>query len=113
MHEMSVALNIIDIATEQATKENAAKILEVELDIGTLSGIELESMQFALDISVKGTLLENSKIKINKIKARAKCSDCKNEFEALNLFNSCPECNSYNTIILKGRELQVKSLIID
>ena len=110
---MSVALNIIDIATEEAKKENAQKILELDLDIGTLAGIEFESLEFAMEISVKDTMLEYSKININKIVAKASCLDCKNEFDALNLFNNCPECKSFNTKLIKGKELQVKSLIID
>ena len=113
MHEMSVALSIIDIATEQAAKENALKILELDLDIGTLAGIEFESLEFALEISVKNTMLENSKINLNKIEAKASCIDCLHEFEALNLFNNCPLCKSYNTKLIQGKELQVKSLIID
>ncbi|NOZ45686.1 MAG: hydrogenase maturation nickel metallochaperone HypA [Chlorobi bacterium] len=113
MHEMSIAMNIIDIAIEQAKKEKADRIVEVELEIGTLAGIEFESLNFAMEISVKNTMLEKSAIHINKIQAIAECIDCGKRFKTENLFNNCQKCKSYNTKLIKGKELKVKSIVID
>ena len=66
MHEMSIAMSIVDLATEHAQKENAMKIVEVELDIGTISGIEIQALNFAMEVAVKDTLLETARIKINR-----------------------------------------------
>jgi hydrogenase nickel incorporation protein HypA/HybF len=113
MHEMSIALSIIDIVKDYAEKENAKEVKEIELEVGTLSGIEFEALEFALTVSLKNTLIENSKININKIQAKSVCLDCENEFDALHLFDNCPKCSSNNTKLIKGKELQVKSLLID
>jgi len=113
MHEMSIALSIIDIAEAQAKKENAKFVKELELDIGTMAGIEFESLDFALETAVKNTILEQSDIKINKIQAIAKCLDCDNEFEAFQLFAKCPKCQSQTTFLTTGKELKVKSLLIE
>ena len=57
MHELSIAMSIVDIATKQAKAASAEAVSRVELDIGTLSGIEFESLKFALTVAVEDTLL--------------------------------------------------------
>lgn len=113
MHEMSIAESIVEIAKEYAGKENAKKVTELELSIGTLAGIEFESLEFALDVCKNGTILENAKININKIKAKARCLDCNSEFEVEQVFDACPSCRGYTTMLLCGKEMQVKSLVVD
>jgi hydrogenase nickel incorporation protein HypA/HybF len=113
MHEMSIAESIVEIAKEYAGKENAQIVNELELSIGTLAGIEFESLEFALEVCKKGSILQNAKIIINKIKAKAQCLNCNSEFEVENLFDACPQCKSYTTQLLCGKEMQVKSLLVD
>lgn len=113
MHEMSIAESIVEIAKEYAGKENAKVVTELNLSIGTLAGIEFESLEFALDVCKKGTILQNAKINIDKIKAKAQCIDCNSEFEVEHLFDACPNCKGYSTQILCGKEMQVKSLLVD
>ena len=110
---MSIAQNIIEIANEYAKKEDAKKVTELDLSIGTLAGIEFDSLEFALEVCKSGTILQNAKINIDKITAKAKCLDCSSEFEVKQLFETCPNCKSFSTQLLCGKEMQVKSLLID
>jgi len=113
MHEMSIAMNIFDIACEKAGKEEASQIVEIELDIGTLAGIEFQALEFALDTVNRNDLLKTTLFKINKIQARARCNDCQTEFEMINLYSSCPQCNSFNNKLIIGKELRIKSILIE
>ncbi len=113
MHEMSIALSIIDIATKEAQKAGSDKITEIELEIGTLSGVEIEAMKFAMEFAVKNTLLENATVKIHEIPARFRCKTCMREFESDDQFSVCPDCNSYDQDIITGKELRVKSLVVE
>ena len=113
MHEFSIAINIVDIASKAAKNANAAKINEVEIEVGILSGVIIEALEFALESAVKSTLLENAKIVINKVKASAECNKCKTEFEPDNFIAQCPACNSLDFKIINGRELRVKSINVD
>ena len=105
MHEMSIALSIIDLATEQAKQYSAISISEMELDIGSMSGVEIEALNFALEVAVKGTMLESSRIQINRIKAESRCMECGHEFETETHLHPCPQCKALNTKILKGEEM--------
>lgn len=113
MHEMSIANSILKIAKTEVMKTNAKQIKEIELEIGELAGVEYESLDFALNVLTRNSEFENTKILILKPKGKAQCSDCKHLFEIETFLSSCPECKSYNTIIISGKELRVKSLLIE
>lgn len=113
MHEFSIAMSIIEIAEAEADKANANAINELILDVGTMSGIEFYALDTALEMAIKNTMLEKAKITINKIQARAKCSKCSNVFVIDNIFDPCPSCNSLYHDLQSGKELQIKSLLVD
>ncbi len=113
MHELSIAANIVEIAEEYAQKNNASVINEIEIDVGELSGVVIEALEFAMDSIIKNTILENSKILINHITGLAKCLECRHEFPVSSLYENCPHCNEFNLEIIKGDELRVKSLIVE
>ena len=53
MHELSIAQSIISIAENAAPKDHSTHITSVGLQIGELSGIEIESLKFALSVIKK------------------------------------------------------------
>jgi hydrogenase nickel incorporation protein HypA/HybF len=110
---MSIALNIFDIARERASLEKADRVVEIEMDIGTLAGIEFTALEFALENCTKESPFTDTEFVINKIKAKAICRDCWDEFEIINLYDGCPLCQSYDLEILAGRELKIKSILIE
>ena len=65
MHEMSVALGIVKIAEDETAKAKANRVDLIELEIGTLAGIELESLDFVWPVAVKDTVLEKATKKDN------------------------------------------------
>ncbi len=110
MHELSVALGIVRIAEEELSKSSAQSIELIELEIGELAGIELDSLEYVWEAAVRGTVLENAEKKIYRIGGRGVCLDCDAEFELEQYFDSCPNCNSFLKQILQGKELRVKAL---
>jgi hydrogenase nickel incorporation protein HypA/HybF len=110
MHELSIAVNIVELATDEAKKANAKKVLKLELDIGRLSGVLPEALEFAMEEAIKGSLLEKAAIAYNYIPAVGNCPDCCNEFDTDDYFKICPFCNSTNTFFIKGKELNIRSL---
>ena len=110
MHELSIAHNIIEIVEEHAKKHDATAISEIELIVGTISGVIPETLEFALEVSVKNTILDGAKISINVINAKAKCLSCNKEFEVDDIYTMCSHCNSLKFEIIQGKELKVKSI---
>jgi len=112
MHELSIVMGIIGIAEKQAVIAHASVVEEIELDIGTLAGIDMDSLDFAWTQAVKNTVLHGAEKKINMITARAQCLNCDTEFEIQNYYDACPLCNSHLLNIKQGKELRVKSLLV-
>jgi len=110
MHELSIALGIVKIAEKETTKANAKQVDSIELVIGTLSGVEPEALEFVWDIAIQGTVLAKAKKHIEYIEAKAKCLECKTIFTVQNVYDSCPNCNSYFKDVFQGKELKVKAL---
>ena len=112
MHEFSIALSILEIAQDEVEKNQALGVEKIDLEIGKLSGVEVDSLKFVWEPAVKGTILEKAHREIAEITGVSKCQDCNYEFPAEYLFNECPNCGSMETILKAGKELRVKSLTL-
>lgn len=113
MHEFSIATSIIEIAEAEAKKADASAIKELVLDVGTMAGIEFFALDTAMEMAVKNTMLDQAIVSVNKIQATARCAECKTEFEISQVYDPCPKCGSLYHELLGGKELQIKSLVVD
>jgi hydrogenase nickel incorporation protein HypA/HybF len=110
MHELSIVMGIVDVVNDHFDPLKWKKVDRIELDIGTLSGIEMSALNFVWDSAVRDTLLEGAEKQVNWIKAAGKCLDCENVFELDSFAEACPACGNYFHKILRGKELQVKAI---
>jgi hydrogenase nickel incorporation protein HypA/HybF len=110
MHELSIAMGIVRIAENESAKVNAQKVEKIELEIGTLSGIEIDALNFVWPSAVKGTVLQDALKKIIIVNGEAQCKDCEHIFELNQMYDACPVCNGYLKTIVKGKEMLVKSM---
>lgn len=113
MHELSIALCIVELAEEQARGRQASVIEEIEIEIGRMAGIELQTFGFALSGAIKNSMLENARIICHNIDGEGRCSDCGACFTVEELPSPCPLCGSYAVGLLRGKELRVKSIVIN
>ena len=113
MHEFSIALNIIEIAEEECLKSRASSIREINLKIGTLSGVVPDALEFALTEAVKGSLLQDANIHFKLVPGKAQCNNCKSIFPINQFYDLCPNCQNYKTTLLEGKELQIISIVVN
>ena len=113
MHELSIAQSILSIAENAAPKNNGAVVTSIGLQIGELSGIEIDSLKFALSVIKEHTVLERADLDIEVVKGEAQCTECKTVFPMSYFGSSCPKCGSYFVRVLKGREMKVLNIVVD
>jgi hydrogenase nickel incorporation protein HypA/HybF len=113
MHELSITMSILEIVEENARNLNAKIVHEIEMDIGELSGVDFDALEFAVEHAQKPAIMQDVKFVINKIQAKAKCNNCNYEFELNDYYTPCPICNNFDHDIFQGKELKVKSIKID
>ena len=106
-------MNVLRIAEENAKNLDAKIVHEIEMDIGKLSGIDFEALEFAMQNTQKNESLEDVKLIINKIPAKARCKSCNYEFEIEDFYTACPLCGKFNHDIFQGKEIKVKAIKID
>ncbi|HEX54741.1 MAG: hydrogenase maturation nickel metallochaperone HypA [Candidatus Altiarchaeales archaeon] len=120
MHEFSIAVNILENAIKEAKKHKANRVKEIFLEIGQLTLINPEQLEFAIKSIAEGTIAENLRVNIEISPIRVKCGnehvnelqcDGKDYYFLLSHLR-CPECGEA-VKILSGRECILKRIIAD
>jgi hydrogenase nickel incorporation protein HypA/HybF len=113
MHELSIALSIVDIASEAAAKNGGGKVEALYLKLGKLSGVVKDSLLFAWDLACEGTPIAGSRLVIEEIPVVVHCKACDADHTVDTIMSSaCPVCNEPAPTMISGRELQLTALEI-
>lgn len=107
MHELGIARDLLDLALAHA---GDARIEEIHIDNGIMSGVEDHALRFAFAALAKGTRADHAALIIKTIPLRCFCDQCEKEFECQPLSYYCPDCGRASGEIRSGRELQMVSL---
>ena len=110
MHEMSIAQGIIDICQQHA---GGRRVLSLEVEIGNLSGVVPEAIDFCFQACSQGTLLEGAHLGIIRIPGRGRCQNCGEETPLATLFDPCIRCGGYRITIEAGEEMRVREIEVD
>jgi hydrogenase nickel incorporation protein HypA/HybF len=113
MHEFSIAVSIVDLAADYAEREKANHIREIEIEVGDLSGVVIDALEFCMEAAVKDSILAEARIRILPVAGKGRCRNCQHEFDLNDLYSGCPECGTPSPEIIAGSELRVKSLLVD
>src|SRR5271165_3551247 len=111
MHELSIAISIIELAQEEAERRGDVHVSAVHLKLGTLSGVAKEALLSSYEMACEGTALEGSKLIIEDMPIVVYCPKCDAQRQTSSVqWFSCPECGTPTPKILQGRELQVAAM---
>jgi len=110
MHEMSITLGIIDICERHA---GGHRVLSLDVEIGELSGVVPEAVEFCFEACSQGTLLEGSRLNIIRIPAEGHCEECGTDTQMSSLFDACKQCGGYRVVLIKGEEMRVREIEVD
>jgi len=112
MHELSIAMSIIEMAEEEAERRNV-RVEAVYLKLGALAGVVKDALMSSFEIACQGTTLQGSRLVIEDVPIVGYCPKCLSQrtLDTLQWF-VCPECKSPVSELIHGRELQVAALEI-
>jgi hydrogenase nickel incorporation protein HypA/HybF len=113
MHEFSLAQDVVEIAAREAEKHKVTRILELEIEVGVLSGVEPDTFQTALEMISEGTLISDTLIKIIRKPGKGICQTCHKEFEMKDRLTLCPGCDNFPSEISGGLEFRVISILAE
>lgn len=114
MHELSVAVSLLEIAEQKAREEGAERISRLFLRIGPLSGIVPDALRFAFEVAAEPTLARDAVLEIENVPVVLYCSTCEREAGAESTYAySCPHCGRPTHDVRGGNELEITSMEIE
>ncbi len=113
MHELAVTEEILHKAEEIALQEHALRVTDIYLQIGKLSGIIDESVQFYWNALCEDTICAQANLHFEAVPALIDCEDCGNQYELDHDLIPCPACGSMNLKIAGGEEFILKSIEVE
>jgi hydrogenase nickel incorporation protein HypA/HybF len=111
MHELSVALSIVDGVLEELAQRGGDQVSAVYLHLGPLAGISEEALASAYAIACEGTPLEGSRLIIERVDVIIFCSECRVERKLTSVYDRrCPECGKFASELVGGAELEIAAM---
>lgn len=111
MHELSIAISMIDQIIEESETRGGLDVQAVHLKLGVFSGVDKEALLFAYELACDGTPLQGSRLLIVTVPLVIYCSVCLKDRIPPSIYQlCCPECQTAGQQIVSGREIEVAAL---
>ena len=110
MHELSIAEAIVAVAERHAA---GRAVHAVEVRVGHLRQVMPGALEFAFELTAKGTCLDGAELRIERVPAAGRCRDCGAETVLEGFPLTCGACGGLNVEVTAGEELLVDSLELE
>jgi hydrogenase nickel incorporation protein HypA/HybF len=111
VHELSLALSIIDGVLQEAEQRALPTIEAVHLRLGPLSGVDKDALRFAYELACEGTALNTSRLIIEDVGLVIFCPQCRAETRPdVSHGLVCPVCGTFAERVVRGNELEISAL---
>jgi hydrogenase nickel incorporation protein HypA/HybF len=111
MHELSIALSLLEGVNEEAARTGIERVRAVHVRVGALSGIACEALRFSWELATSETVAEGSELRIEHVPLAVHCVRCEDDVEPLpGTGLQCPRCLGPAPTIVRGRELQLVAM---
>ena len=111
MHELSIAMEIIDIIQQETIKRKLKSISEVGVSIGAISGIDPEALSFSFEAAAINSPLAKTKLVIEQVPVKGRCRLCGKYMQIDDFIFLCPHCDSTDIDITQGEEINLQYLV--
>jgi hydrogenase nickel incorporation protein HypA/HybF len=114
MHELSVALSILDVAAEEAERHGSARVVAIHLRLGPLSGVVKEALLSAYELAREGSPLAQARLLVEEVPVVAYCPTCVAERPVVSILElCCSACATPTPEVVRGRELEIVALELE
>jgi hydrogenase nickel incorporation protein HypA/HybF len=113
MHELSIAMSIVEMAQEEAERRGQVHVQAVHLRLGKLAGVVKEALLSSYQMACEATPLQGSQLVIEEVPVEVFCPKCdvQRRIHSIQWF-CCPECGTPTPSVVRGKELEVVALEI-
>jgi hydrogenase nickel incorporation protein HypA/HybF len=110
MHELSIAMSIVEMAQEEAERRGV-QVEAVHLKLGALSGVVKDALLSCYEMACQETPLQGSRLVVEEVPIVIFCPSCQAQrrLSSMQLF-CCPVCGTPSAEVVQGKELEVVAL---
>ena len=113
MHELSIAMSLVDLAREEAQRVRG-RVIALHIKVGPLSGVFKDSLLSSYEMASYDTPLQGSQLIIEDAPIVIYCPQCRAERTVGSLQRfCCSVCSTPASEILHGKELELVSLELE
>lgn len=111
MHELSIAISLVEGASEEASRHPGEYVEAVRLKLGRASGVVKEALLFCYELACEGTPIAGSRLEIEDVETAVFCDRCKEESEIEDIRDlRCQRCGRPSGKVVRGREILIVGL---
>jgi len=111
MHELSIALSLVEIACEEVARLGDPPVAALHLRVGPLSGVVTDALQFSFALATENTAIHGASLVVEEAPLIAHCDACNVDREIASVQRlRCPVCDTPTPTIVQGRELELIGL---
>jgi len=113
MHELSIALAILDAAAEEAERRGGVLVDAIHVRVGPLSGVVKEALLSAYELAREPSPLAACQLVVEEVPVVVYCDCCAMERPVESIQSlRCLYCGSPSAKVVSGRELEITALEI-
>jgi len=110
MHEFSIVQSLLEVATAEARRAGAKRVLRLNCRIGVLRQIDARLMREAFGLLAEGTICAGADLRVEKTYMQARCQACERTFDVRDWDWRCPGCGTEGSMVGGGDELELTSI---
>lgn len=114
MHELSIAMSILDVAEEQMENHPEARVEAIHIRVGPLSGVVKEALTSAYELAREQTRFSTARLVFEDMPIVIFCAKCNAERPVVSMQRlCCTECDTPASEVVRGRELELAALELE
>lgn len=113
MHELALTEKMLRLVLTEAESHQAKKVTKIKINIGELSGIIEDCVEYYFQLSARDTIAAGAELEFVRNKAKLFCPNCELEFEKTPQDFNCPVCGCLSRLTGSGRGYFVESIEVE
>lgn len=112
MHELSLAISLLDLLEERACLDAFERVQKIILEVGELSGVSIPALRQGFEIATKGSIAERAEMDILEPPGTGWCFTCEQTVAIKDPFRTCPGCGKSAVTPTGGLEFRVVEIVV-
>jgi len=113
VHELSICQALIEQVEAVAREASAIRVVQVQIGIGPLSGVEPQLLEQAFQLARAGSIAATASLLIDYLPIRVSCRECGQETAAEVTNLACGNCGNWHTTLVSGDEMLLLQVELD